>query len=130
MADFTPDWAADFTVQLSSVTIADAANDDTSYISHDGKWGTEVAVEVVYGNPATEGVKVYVAPNTGAAVAADLADSPWGFEMPYTASTTHHRHFFVDGTAIGSFRVLLTNDSGAAVTATLGTKQLDKIVSA
>jgi len=50
------------------------------------------------------------------------SDAPWGFSMPYATSVTRRKVFTVPG-SIGSFKILLTNDTGASVTADVDYRQ-------
>ena len=117
MADGTPDWNDAWTTHANADAMADAASDDIATgISHDGKWATEVSVQVDYGATATEGVKVYVLRYVSAAVTESGAnDAPWGFQMKYLANATKYAVFTVDGTMVSKFSVFATNDSGASV---------------
>lgn len=54
-------------------------------------------------------------------------DKPWGVRLEYSASNTRRKTFFVPGDEVSSFKIMLTNDSGASVTATVKTKQLDEV---
>lgn len=116
--DWTLTWTA---TTIDADTIADAADLTSDAISNDTKLDTEVAVMIAYGATANQGVKVYVLREGASAYEAE-ADNPWGFEMPYSTSTTHRRTFTVPA-SIGRFQVLLTNDSGASVTADVDYRQ-------
>lgn len=117
------DWAASWTADgtISGSNIADAGDATSDEISNDGDLATEVSIEIAYGATANEGVKVYVLRDVDGTNFEAEADSPWGFEMPYSTSTTHRKTFTVPG-SISAFVILLTNDSGAQVTATVRTR--------
>lgn len=116
-----PDWTLTWTAETDGQAIATGADHTTGAISNDAKLDTEVAIQVAYGATASQGVKVYVL-REGASDYEAEADNPWGFEMPYSTSTTHRRTFTVPA-SIGRFKVLLTNDSGASVTADVDYRQ-------
>ena len=102
-----------------NIFVYNALEQYKSHCGHDGNWGTELAVEIAYGATADQGVKVHVLRAVDDAAYESAADAPFSFEMPATISTTHRRTFFVDGLRIGQFKLHLTNDSGAQVTATV-----------
>lgn len=118
--DHDTNWST--TTDINSSAIADAGNDTTEELSNDQKVGTEVSVTIAYGATATEGIKVYVLRDVDGTNFEAVADNPWGFEMPYGASTTHRKTFTVPGD-ISDFKVHLTNDGGASVTATVRYRQ-------
>lgn len=95
----------------------------TAAISNDNKSETEVSVTIAYGGTADEGVKVYILRDVDGTNYEAVADGPWGFMLPYTISTTHRRSFTVAGDRVSSFKVHVTNDSGATVTATVRYRQ-------
>lgn len=117
------------TTSINSSAIADAGTDTTGIISNDTKGGALVSVEIAYGSPASEGVKVYVFGDVDGTNYEAVADGPWGFQMSNTASTTHRKTFQVFGRDYDDFKVHLTNDTGASVTATVRYKQFAQTVS-
>lgn len=117
--DHAGSWSA---TSIASSSISDAAADTTAAIDNDTKLGTNVSVEIAYGGTATEGVNVYLLRDVDGTNYEAVADGPWGFAMPYATSVTRRRTFWVPGW-ISKFKVHLTNDSGASVTATVRTQQ-------
>ena len=117
-SDWTLTWTA---TSIDADVIANAGDLTSDAISNDSKLDTEVAVQIAYGATASQGVKVYVLREGASAYEAE-ADNPWGFAMPYTVSTTHRRTFTVPA-SVGRFKILLTNDSGASVTADVDYRQ-------
>lgn len=115
------DWTLTWTALVDAQSIADAADHNGGAISNDTKLDTEVAIKVAYGATANEGVKVYILREGDTDYEAE-GDDPWGFEMPYSVSTTHRRTITVPA-EIARFEVLLTNDSGASVTADVDYRQ-------
>jgi len=113
-------WSA---TSINSSAIANAADATTAAISNDGKLGTEVSVEIAYGATVNEGAKVYILRDVDATNYEAEVDGPWGFEMPSAVSATRRRAITVPP-SISSFKVLVTNDSGASVTATVRTRQV------
>lgn len=121
MASF--DWDAAWVItSINASAIADAASAVTAAIDNDTKLATRVSVEIAYGATVNEGVKVYVLANIDDTLFEDTVDDPFSFEMPSAVSATRVRAFAVPGT-IDQFKIKLTNDSGAQVTATVRTKQ-------
>ena len=113
--DWGDTWLA---TSIAASAIANAGSATTGEISNDGKSGTEIAIEIAYGSTATEGVKVYILRECNGSYEA-AADNPYGFEMPKTVSTTHRRVITLDGLTFRKFKILITNNSGASVTATV-----------
>ncbi len=130
MSDYRPNWEDDWSTLISAQNIANAGDLPSDEVSLDQHWSAEVSVAVTYGATATQGVKVYVLREVDASPTFEgEADSPWGFEMPYAASATRRRTFSVDGLSLRDFKVHLSNDSGAQVTATVKYRRLEKISS-
>lgn len=115
------DWTLTWTALLNAQAISDSSDHNAGAISNDGKLATEVAIKIAYGATATEGVVVSIL-REGDTDYEAAGDSPFSFSMPYTASTTHRRTISVPGD-IGRFEVLLSNDSGAEVTADVDYRQ-------
>lgn len=116
------DWTLTWTAETDAQAIADAADHTSGAISNDTKLATEVAITIAYGATATEGVKVYLLREVDASYEAE-GDDPWGFEMPSSVSTTHRRTFTVPASTAARFKILITNDSGASVTADIDYRQ-------
>jgi len=127
MSDYGIKWgswafAQSGAADIDATNIANAADLTSDAISNDDKLDTEVSVAIAYGATASQGVIVYVLRDADGTNYEAEADAPWGFSMPYTVSTTHRRVFTVPA-QIGGFKLLLTNDSGAQVAATVRTRQ-------
>lgn len=124
MTSINPSWPASWTAtDISATSVDDASSASTSAISNDDKIATEVSLEVTYGTTADEGVKIYILRDVDGTDFENPNDNPWGFQMPYTTSTTHRRTFNVPAERTSKFKVHISNDSGAAVTATIRYKQ-------
>lgn len=120
MTASTVNWESSWTTtSISSSAIANAANAVTAAISLDGQWAVEISVTIVYGSPANQGVRVYVERDVDGTNFESVSDNPRGFEMPRGTSATRRRTFTLSAQELASFRVRLTNDSGASVTATV-----------
>ena len=119
MYDWTLTWTA---TSIDATAVANASSATSAAISNDGKLATEVAITIAYGATATTGVVVSIlrdVDGTNYEVAADL---PWRFSLPFTVSTTHRRTITVPGD-IARFKVMVSNDSGASVTADVDYRQ-------
>lgn len=114
--DYDASWTTDGTVNSSSVTNASTATSDA--YSNDTKLNTRVSIEIAYGSAPSEGVKVYILADVDGTNFEDANSAPWGFEMPYAASTTIKKAFDVPA-HINDFKVYLTNDTGDTITATM-----------
>lgn len=125
MATFNPAWDANWTnTSINGSTITNATTSTiTTAISNDVKIVTEVSVTIAYGGTATEGVKVYLLRDVDGTNYETTNDLPWGFQMPFSTSVTRYRTFTVSGSSISKFKILLSNNSGASVTATVKYKQ-------
>lgn len=110
-------WAV---TSIASSAIADAATATTLTIDNDGKLVTNVAIEVAYGGVAAEGLVVRILQDVDGSDEDD--DSAWAFAMPYAVSATKRKTIQVPG-EIAKFKIKLSNDTGAAVTATVKIKQ-------
>lgn len=110
------DWSGTYTALVNAQAIADTADNTSAAVSLDGKLAAKVGVTVAYGATASEGVKVYVLGLVDGTNYETEADKPWGFKMPATVSTTHRRVFTIPASLYDSFKILITNDSGASVT--------------
>lgn len=123
MGSYYQDWELTWTTtSINASAVANAGTAITAAISNDLKLGTEVSVEIAYGATASQGVKVYILRDVDGTNYEAVADGAWGFEMPKTTSTTHRRSFTVSAD-ISRFKIHLTNDSGASVTATVRYQQ-------
>ena len=125
ITSYNPNYPASWTnSSINGSTITDGSNATTAAIDNDNITGTEISVTVVYdATTADEGVKVYVLRDVDGTNYEAVVDGPWSFMMPYTINTTHRRTFTVLGNNTSKFKVEVTNDSGASVTATVRYKQ-------
>jgi hypothetical protein len=109
---------------VNASAIANGANLTTSAaISNDNKAATEVGVTVTYGATATQGVVVELLRDVDGTNFEASTDGPFGFSMLFSTSTAYRRTFTVLGENVSAFKVKITNNSGASVTATIQTKQ-------
>ena len=124
MGTYYEDWPLTWTTSsaISSSTITNGSTATSESISNDLKLTTEVSVEIAYGSPASAGVIVYVCGDIDGTNYEAIADGPWGFQMNATASTTVRRRFSVPSW-ISRFKIILSNPSGASVTATVRYQQ-------
>lgn len=129
---YDPNWAAAWSnTSINGGSISDASNATTAAISNDEVGGTEVSVRVTYGGTATEGIKVYVLRDLDGTNYETVNDNPWGIELPYAVSGSRSRVFTIPSQLASNFKIHVTNDSGAAVTCTVKTRQftLDQLSS-
>lgn len=104
-------WTADTTAE----TISDGGSYTSGAISLDEYLGAIVSIICDYGGTADEGIKVYVAGEGGDGTYEAVADEPFGIQLPATVSTTHRDRLVVDARNYASFKIIVTNDSGASV---------------
>jgi hypothetical protein len=124
MATFNPNWDTNWTnTSINGSSITNSSTATTATVDNDNKSSTEVSVKIVYGGTANEGAKVYLLRDTDGTTFEGTTDLPWGFQMPYAVSGTRYRTFTVAGSMISKFKVLVSNASGATVTATVKYKQ-------
>lgn len=109
-------WTGTYTALIDAASVSDGSDNISSAVSLDDKLAAKVGVTVAYGATANEGVKVYVLGLVDGTNYEAEGDDPWGFVMPYSASTTHRRVFTIPASVHDSFQILVTNDSGANVT--------------
>lgn len=114
---------------VDETAIANSASLTTDPISNDEKLNTEVSIEIAYGGTANEGVRVFILRDVDGTEYEGAADAPWGFAMPHATSVTRRRTFTVPA-SIGRFRVLLTNESGAEVDASVRYRQSEGVTAA
>jgi hypothetical protein len=127
----TVNWESSWTTTtINSSAIANAANAVTAAISMDAQWAIEISVTIVYGSPANQGVRVYVERDVDGTNFESVSDNARGFEMPRATSATRRRTFTLSAQELANFRVRLTNDSGASVTATVRYRYATDITSA
>jgi len=107
---------------IAASAVANSGNAETAALSNNSKLGTEVSIAAAYGATATVGLKVYVLREVDTTTYEAVADKPYGFEMPFTVSTTHRRGFWVPH-SFGAFKIRVENASGASVTVTVKTRQ-------
>lgn len=116
------DWDSAWATTSINGNITNTSTSTTAAISNDLKAATEVSVEIAYGVTASQGVKVQILRDVDGSNYEASADAPFEFEMPKTVSTTHRRTFTVPG-SVSNFKVSLSNNSGATVTAVVRTRQ-------
>lgn len=127
MSDYGISWASWAFAQSGAANIDGTAINNEAALTSDAisnhlKLDTEVSVAIAYGATANEGVVVYVLGDTDGTNYETVDDAPWGFDMPYAVSVTRRRRFTVPA-QVGSFKLLLTNDSGAQAAATVRYRQ-------
>lgn len=126
MATTNPNWGAwsSGITGLSGASVANAGTaTSTNEISNDDKIATEVSVECVYGATASQGLKVYVLGSIDGTNFETVASGAWGFEMQRATSSTYRTRFMVSALDYSSFKIHVTNNSGATVTVTVRTRQ-------
>ena len=82
-----------------------------------------MAILIAYGGTATEGVRVYVFRDVDGTNYEAVIDNPWTVMMAYATSVSRRKTFFVPGDQVSRFKIHLTNDAGAQVTATVTYQQ-------
>lgn len=122
MVTFNPNWSSYSATSIAASSITNTNTATTAAINLDNLSACEVAVTIAYGNPADEGIKVYVLRECESGVWEEVASNPWGFMMPYGTSVTRRRSFSVAASMVSNFKIHLTNNSGATVTATVSYK--------
>lgn len=129
--NFHPDWGSWAATQKSSSdwtadSLAASGEETSDAISLDTLGGIEISVKVVYNGSATDPVTVYVLRDTDGTNYETSSDSPWGFNMPFSAGGTHYKTFTVYGDEVSSFKVsVLNNDSSYAATMTVKQRTWD-----
>lgn len=113
---------------IAASSINNGADAETAAISQLTAFQTEVTVAVTYGGTATQGVDVHVLRNVDGTTYEAVTDDTFVAQMPYATSALRSFVFTVPG-EVSQFKVLLSNDAGAAVTATVKFKQLASISS-
>lgn len=78
-----------------------------------------ISVEIAYGATANQGIYVYLLPAVDDTNYATVNDAQWSVEMPSATSVTRYFTFAVAGEQVDKFKILLENNTGATVTATL-----------
>ena len=71
---------------------------------------------------SSEGVVVSILTEIDDDVFETADDAPFAFSLPFTVSTTHRRAITIPA-SIGAFKVHISNNSGAQVTATVRYQQ-------
>lgn len=117
-----PLWGSDSTTALNGTSITNGSTNQTDEIQLDGVSTLEVGVECVYGNPANNGLKIYVLKLVKTGTYEAVTDDPIGLEMPYAVSATRRRTFAIDGRMASNIKILAKNDTGATVTVTVTTR--------
>lgn len=112
------DWDASWTAIDTSLSISTGSTDTSDAISLDGKAAAEVSIECAYGATASTGLKVYICRDVDGTNYEAAADLPFGVVLAYSTSTTYRRTITIDAGQVGSFKILLSNASGATVTVT------------
>ncbi len=114
------DWNAAWTAtSIASSAVSNGGSATTGAISLDGAIACDISIECAYGGTATEGLKVYILRDIDGANFESIDDNPYGFSLAYAASVTRRKGFSVPAQGLSAFKVLLVNDAGASVTATV-----------
>lgn len=109
-------WSGAYTALVNAAAVANGGDNTSAAVSLDGKLALKIGITVAYGATASQGVKIYVLGLVDGTNYEAEADLPWGFDMPYTVSTTHRRTFVIPAGMHDSIKILATNDSGASIT--------------
>lgn len=126
MATTNPNWGSwsSGITGLSAQSVNNAATaTSTNEISNDDKIATEVSVACTYGATASQGLKVYVFGSIDGSTWENVASGAWGFEMQKATSTALYARFMVSALDYSSFKIHVTNNTGATVTVTVKTRQ-------
>lgn len=125
MTSIYTNWESSWTnTSINASTVTDGSSATTSSaISNDTKSATEVSITVAYGATANEGIVVTVLRDVDGTNFEAVADLPWGMAMPFDISTTFRRTFTISAEKVSSFKVRVSNDSGASVTVSVKYKQ-------
>lgn len=124
MPSINPSWPLTWTAtSIAASTVTNGSTATTAAISQAAKTATEIAITIVYGGTATAGAIIYLLRDVDGTNYEAVADVPYGFTMPYSASTTYRRAFAVQGTDASRFKVMVSNPSGASITATVSYQQ-------
>jgi hypothetical protein len=112
-------WGSSSTdANISASTISSSSSLASAAISNDTKAVTECGLTLAYNASSTKGAKVEILRTIdGGTTYQTDADSPYGFNLPFTANTTENYVFSVPG-SISQFKVNLINlDTGHSITA-------------
>lgn len=115
-------WTA---TSIAGSTVTNTSSATTAAIDNSAHAGAEISVTVAYGGTATQGLVVNILRMVDDTPTYESAtnDSPFGFAMPYSTSTTFHRTISVAGDRVSKFKVYVSNNTGASVTVTVKYKQ-------
>jgi hypothetical protein len=112
-------WSTD-TTHNGVNTIAASANATGDIVSNDTKTGTEIGIRVTYGATITGGgVTAYLLREVASGVFQAIADSPFQWVLPVTASSTINFATLIDS-GVGRFTIGLANPAtNSSVTPTV-----------
>jgi hypothetical protein len=114
--DWDTNWS---TTSIAASSVTNTSTATTAAISLDQKIACQISVACAYGGTATEGLKVYLLADSNSTDEA-VADVPArAYQLPYSTSTTYRRVYSIPATDYSSFKVHVTNNSGATVTVTV-----------
>jgi len=110
---------------IAASTVTNTSSATTAAIDNSNHAATEISVTIVYGGTATTGAVVNILRMVDDTPTFESAtnDSPFGFSLPFATSTTFHRSITVAGDRISKFKVYVSNNTGASITATVNYKQ-------
>ena len=124
MTTITTNWGSSNNTSINSSVISSSSQATTAAISNSNQSGTEIAVTVTYNASATAGLNVYILRDVGGGNFETYNnDAPFAFQMPFTAGGTNYRAFTAMADRVSNFKVLLDNETGYSVTATVTYKQ-------
>lgn len=113
------DWDSAWSSTSIDGTMADATSQTTAAISNDGKVVTEISVSVTYGGTTDQGAQVYVLRDIDGTNYETSDDKPFGFELPYSTSSTRNRVFTIAADRVSDFKVEVSNDTGDTISTTV-----------
>lgn len=123
MVTYNANWAGSWTAtSIAASTVTNSSTATTAAIDNDNITSTEIAVTIVYGGTTNEGARVYVLRDVGGTYEV-IVDGAWGFMMAYSVSGTYRRSFVVQSINASKFKVMISNSTGASITATVSYKQ-------
>lgn len=121
MGSFGENWDDNWTEIVSSQAVSDGSDYTSGSQSMDGKTGALVAVQIDYGATVDEGAMVFILKDAAGTDESEN-DNPWGFEMPSAVSSTRRKVFAIDARSCDDFKIRVSNETGAQITAHLDIK--------
>ena len=119
MATISVDWGS-YTTDgtINNVTVSNAGSQTGDATSMDGLYCVQVAVQCTYGGTATQGLKIFVLADYDGTNYQLTTDNVYSIAMVYATSAAKTCVFTIYASDFSRFKIKLTNDAGADITAT------------